>query len=118
MSSLKCWLRKIEKQDKISKEDLEEIFNRLDGHDKAIRADERAKTIGNVMFAFKNYQNMNNPQNAHIFWEMLEQLKGGKDTNVTTCTDCILDGTDACSRGAGRAVDDEICENFMKGDTE
>ena len=36
-----------------------------------IRAEERAKTIGNVMFAFKNYQNMNNPQNAHIFWEML-----------------------------------------------
>ena len=44
--------------------------------------------------------------------------KGGKDTNVTTCTYCILDGTDACNRGAGRAVDDEICERFMKGDTE
>ena len=46
----------------------------------------------------------------------LEQLKGGKDTNVPTCTDCILDGTDACNRGAGRAVDDEICERFMKGE--
>lgn len=43
MSSLKCWLRKVNKQDKISKEDLDEIFNRLDGHDKAIRADERQK---------------------------------------------------------------------------
>lgn len=32
------------------------------------------------------------------------------------CTDCILDGTDACSRGAGRAVDDEICEDFLKGE--
>ena len=29
------------------------------------------------------------------------------------CTDCILDGTDACPRGAGRAVDDEICEDFI-----
>lgn len=41
MSSLKCWLKKIEKQDKISKDDLDEILNMLDGHDKAIRADER-----------------------------------------------------------------------------
>lgn len=31
------------------------------------------------------------------------------------CADCILDGTDACSRGAGRAVDDEICERFLGG---
>lgn len=44
--------------------------------------------------------------------------KGGKDTNVPTCTYCILDGTDACNRGGGRAVDDEICESFMKGDTD
>lgn len=31
-----------------------------------------------------------------------------------TCTDCILDGTDACVRGAGRAVDDEICDFFLR----
>lgn len=43
MSSLKCWLSKVEKQDKISKEDLAEILNLLDGHDKAVRADERKK---------------------------------------------------------------------------
>lgn len=30
------------------------------------------------------------------------------------CTDCILDGTDACTRGAGRAVDDEICDDFIE----
>lgn len=30
------------------------------------------------------------------------------------CTDCILDGTDACSRGAGRAVDDEACEDYIE----
>lgn len=30
-----------------------------------------------------------------------------------TCSDCLLDGTDACSRGAGRAVDDRICEDFI-----
>lgn len=29
------------------------------------------------------------------------------------CTDCILDGTDACQRGAGRAVDAEVCEDFI-----
>lgn len=43
MSSLKCWLKKIEKQDKISKDDLDEILNMLDGHDKAIILDERRK---------------------------------------------------------------------------
>ena len=32
------------------------------------------------------------------------------------CADCILDGTDACSRGAGRAVDDEVCKDFLKGE--
>ena len=32
---------------------------------------------------------------------------------MKNCTDCILDGTDACPRGAGRAVDDEICEEFI-----
>lgn len=30
-----------------------------------------------------------------------------------TCTNCLLDGTDACSRGAGRAVDDRVCEDFI-----
>ena len=44
--------------------------------------------------------------------------KDGKDTNVSICTDCILDGTDACNCGASRAVDDEICERFMKGGAE
>lgn len=29
------------------------------------------------------------------------------------CVNCILDGTDACSRGAGRAIDDEICEDYI-----
>lgn len=32
------------------------------------------------------------------------------------CTDCILDGTDACTRGAGRAVDDEICKDFIESE--
>ncbi|MBO7733864.1 MAG: hypothetical protein J6S67_14975 [Methanobrevibacter sp.] len=32
------------------------------------------------------------------------------------CTDCIKDGTDACPRGAGRAVDDEICDDFLEGE--
>ena len=34
----------------------------------------------------------------------------------SNCTECILDGTDACKRGAGRAVDDTICEDFMEGE--
>lgn len=29
------------------------------------------------------------------------------------CTDCVLDGTDACIRGAGRATDDEICDFYL-----
>lgn len=32
---------------------------------------------------------------------------------TSNCSDCIIDGTDACPRGAGRAVDDEICEEFI-----
>lgn len=36
-----------------------------------------------------------------------------KDANYS---DCILDNTDACSRGAGRAVDDEVCEDFVGGE--
>lgn len=35
---------------------------------------------------------------------------------TTTCVSCILDGTDACARGAGRAVDDEICDKFLRGE--
>ena len=34
----------------------------------------------------------------------------GKPNN---CTACILDGTDACSRGAGRAVDGRVCDDFV-----
>lgn len=29
------------------------------------------------------------------------------------CEDCILDLTDACPKGSGRAIDDEICEDFL-----
>lgn len=32
------------------------------------------------------------------------------------CTDCILDGTDACLRGAGRAVDSDICDDYIEAD--
>ena len=35
---------------------------------------------------------------------------------MTNCTDCMLDGTDACPRGAGRAVDDETCEEYLDFD--
>jgi hypothetical protein len=31
------------------------------------------------------------------------------------CSECILDKTDACSRGAGRAVNDEVCDDFIGG---
>ena len=34
-----------------------------------------------------------------------------------TCSDCIIDGTDACSRGAGRAIDDELCQDFIPEQT-
>lgn len=37
------------------------------------------------------------------------RIMGKKD-----CTDCLLDGTDACSRGAGRAVNDKICKDFFR----
>ncbi len=29
------------------------------------------------------------------------------------CRECLLDGTDACKRGAGRAVDDSVCDSFV-----
>ena len=33
---------------------------------------------------------------------------------MTNCTDCMLDGTDACPRGSGRAIDDETCEEYLR----
>lgn len=36
-----------------------------------------------------------------------------EDEKEQSCTSCILDGTDACTRGAGRAVDDSICKDFI-----
>lgn len=35
---------------------------------------------------------------------------------MSNCMHCILDGTDACLRGAGRAVDDEACEDYIEED--
>lgn len=35
----------------------------------------------------------------------------------TSCSTCILDNTDACTRGAGRAVDDEACEDYLASPT-
>ena len=40
-----------------------------------------------------------------------------KRTSPTSCSTCILDNTDACSRGAGRAVDDEACEDYLASPT-
>ena len=41
---------------------------------------------------------------------------GTKMSNILTgssCTECVLDGTDACSRGAGRAVDGRVCYDYV-----
>ena len=54
-------------------------------------------------------------------YEQLEYNDGAKidkniaETSELNCTDCVLDGTDACSRGAGRAVDSKACEDFLSG---
>ena len=32
----------------------------------------------------------------------------------SNCTQCLFDNTDVCSRGAGRAVNDKICEDFLR----
>ena len=73
--SLKCMIDKWLHKGQISQEEYDAVMKKLDGHDKQIRAE----AIEDVMFAFKNYQNMNNPQNAHIFWEMLEQMQKGAE---------------------------------------
>lgn len=31
-----------------------------------------------------------------------------------SCVTCILDGTDACERGAGRATDIEACQSYLR----
>ena len=36
---------------------------------------------------------------------------------TTDCSTCILDNTDACTRGAGRAVDDDACEDYLASPT-
>ncbi len=43
--------------------------------------------------------------------EPCEDESGSEKPN--NCTACIIDGTDACSRGAGRAVDGRVCEDFV-----
>lgn len=35
-------------------------------------------------------------------------------SQAKSCADCILDGTDACPRGAGRATVDDICDDFLE----
>ena len=43
---------------------------------------------------------------------------GAKMSEIpTSCSTCILDNTDACTRGAGRAVDDEACEDYLASPT-
>lgn len=76
MSSLKCWLRKVEKQDKISKEDLNEILNLLDGHDKAVRADERAKTIDEIIKTLANSEDTILTDKQYY---ILLEMKGGAE---------------------------------------
>ena len=34
--------------------------------------------------------------------------------NKNTCTDCLLDDTDVCSKGADRTVDNKICKDFIR----
>ena len=44
---------------------------------------------------------------------------GAKMTEIPTgCSTCILDNTDACTRGAGRAIDDEACEEYLGAESE
>ena len=43
---------------------------------------------------------------------------GAKMSEIpTSCSTCILDNTDACTRGAGRAVDDDACEDYLASPT-
>jgi hypothetical protein len=54
-----------------------------------------------------------------IAWMPLpEPYKAESEDKGMNCGDCILDGTDACSRGAGRAIDDEPCGDFIGAESE
>ena len=44
---------------------------------------------------------------------LLEPRKKRLEFEERDCSYCILDGTDACPRGAGRAVNDTACESFL-----
>lgn len=43
-------------------------------------------------------------------------LKNLKPLKKQECSDCVLDKTDAYPRGAGRTVNDKICEDFLEGE--
>ena len=45
---------------------------------------------------------------------LLESRQPNIKYNQKDCSFCILDETDACSRGAGRAIDDTICDDFLE----
>ena len=49
-------------------------------------------------------------------WDKSEKTEGHE--SPTSCSTCILDNTDACTRGAGRAVDDDACEDYLVSPTE
>lgn len=60
-----------------------------------------------------SYEKDNYHDEADALTTALAILDKNKAESELGCDDCILDDTDACRRGAGRAIDDEPCEGFL-----
>ena len=72
--------------------------------------DIKAEIEENIKWARKSGE----PKYENAFTDCLDIIEKHISTKEN-CTDCIIDGTDACSKGAGRAINDEICEDFISG---
>lgn len=79
--------------------------------DEELRANELYHTCGRCKY--EDYSDQMYPCNQCKHGTDLRKDLWELNTEKHSCADCLLDGTDACSRGADRAVDDRICEGFI-----
>jgi hypothetical protein len=58
--------------------------------------------------------------NGYVFYNVKwfkKNWKGELERMKIDCTTCVLDNTDACTKGAGRAVDKDICNDYVAKET-
>ncbi len=77
--------------------------------------EDKVKVLDKIKSYIDHIRNtgMGKKKSLEFIEKFVDGLNAESEGEGMTCEDCILDGTGACSRGAGRAVDDEPCEDFL-----